>query len=117
MHTVRELSKKRNKNGNNEKEETCKFVGKEQKEYREKKKNTEKAACSDDHFISADRADRDRPGPSVEQQGQGSAKRRSYRSTGKCADDHTDSCCNGNAYAYPCSYSNAYASDHQRTCI
>lgn len=21
------------------------------------------------------------------------------------------------AYAYPCSYSNAYASDHQRTCI
>ena len=44
-------------------------------------------------------------------------KRRSYRSTGKCADDHTDSCCNGNAYAYPCSYSNAYASDHQRTCI
>ena len=22
-----------------------------------------------------------------------------------------------NAYAYPCSYSNAYASDHQRTCI
>lgn len=74
MHTVRELSKKRNKNGNNEKEETCKFVGKEQKEYREKKKNTEKAACSDDHFISADRADRDRPGPSAEQQGQAQRK-------------------------------------------